>query len=412
MECGLVRLVILAAAFVFILLFGCLGQQAPAAQGNVQAPLPAPAVAPEKNVTPPPVQIAPPQAPQNVTNATDAAGGNATTLNKTIEAQMPRGTKDANLEVEVYDKDRAFPGTTLFAEYHDAQHPRIVEVNMLGEVVWQYALPDNLKQYTNPGLHVSRLPNNHILFVLPMKGVYEIDRNGTVVWSYLDAKVSHDAQRLANGNTLVAWGGADTKADAQVKEISPAGKIVWSWHAKDYFDKAPYSSISRENSWTHTNAATRLQNGNTLISLRNFQLTIEVAPSGAVVWSYDWTTFGSAPDPHDPELLPNDDLLACLPPPDAPYQAVEINRSSGKTAWTYYKPGLMSSRDCDRLPNGNTLIETVDTNVTGGAKGWESRILEVTQSGEIVWQLSVVNAAPGKNPGWLYKAERIALPSD
>ena len=394
-----------------LLLFGCSGQQAQA-QPPSPAPVQVPVPAPVKNVTPAAAQENKTIAPaQNYTNVS-GAGINQTASNKTEEAQMPRGTKDPNLEVEIYDPEKVFPGTTLFSEYHDAQHPRIVEVNMLGEVVWQYLLPDNLKQYVNPGFAVSRLANNHILFVLPLKGVYEIDRNGTIVWSYLDAKVSHDVQRLANGDTLVAWGGADTKEDAQVKEISPEGKVVWSWHAKDYYGKAPYSTISRENSWTHTNAATRLANGDTIISLRNFELTIEVSPSGSVVWSYDWSSFGSEADPHGPELLPNDDFLACLPPPDTPAQAVEINRTTGKTVWTYYKPGLMSSRDCDRLPNGNTMIVTVDTNVTGGGPGgraWESRIIEVTQSGEIVWQLGVTNAPYGRNPGWLYKAERIPL---
>jgi predicted TIM-barrel fold metal-dependent hydrolase len=338
--------------------------------------------------------------PQNQTVDNETAlneTDNETGVNET--AEMPRGTKDVNLAVDVYVKGKAFEGTTLFAEYHDK--PRIVEVNMLGEVVWQYLIPDSLKQYTNPGFDASRLPNNNILFVLPMKGVYEIDRSGKVVWSYMDAKVSHDADRLANGNTLVVWGGADTKDDAQVKEVSPAGKVVWSWRAKDHYDKAPYTGMTRENSWTHANAATRLENGNTLISLRNFQLTIEVAPDGSIAWSHDWSPLGQV-DPHDPELQPNGNLLACLPPADAPYQAVEITRT-GEKVWSYSKPGLSSSRDCDRLPNGNTLIVT-SLNSTAGR---ESQILEVTPGGEIVWQLGVKNAPLPKTPGWLYKAERI-----
>ena len=61
-----------------------------------------------------------------------------------------------------------------------------------------------------------------------------------VVWSYTDPKVSHDADRLSNGNTLIAFGSMDTTSDAQAIEVSPDGKIVWSWHAGDSFNAAPY----------------------------------------------------------------------------------------------------------------------------------------------------------------------------
>ncbi|NYZ77890.1 aryl-sulfate sulfotransferase [Candidatus Micrarchaeota archaeon] len=392
-----------------------------ASMGCIQgeAPRPSPAATVDATslvlmLTPTPVTT-PTLAPTESPSPAAPTGINETGLNKTTEVRMPRGIKDANLAVEVYASDKVFPGTTLFSNIHDAQKPRIVEVNMLGEVVWEYVLPENLKRYVNPGFDASRLSNNNVLFVLPLKGVYEVNRNGAIVWSYLDAKVSHDADRLANGNTLVVWGGADGKDDAQVKEISPEGKVVWSWCAKDYYNKAPYDTINRENSWTHANAATRLSNGNTLISLRNFQLTIEVAPNGSIVWSHDWSSFGNSVDPHDPELLSNDNLLVCLPPIDAPYPAVEINRTTGKTVWTYSKPGLMSSRDCDRLPNGNTMIVTVNTNIprdeSNGEKVWESQVIEVTPSGEIVWQLSLKNAPSTRSPGWLYKAERIPAES-
>ena len=38
--------------------------------------------------------------------------------------------------------------------------------------------------------------------------------------------------------------------------------------------------------WTHVNAAQRLPNGNTVISLRNQDLVIEVDAQGNTVWSY------------------------------------------------------------------------------------------------------------------------------
>ena len=38
--------------------------------------------------------------------------------------------------------------------------------------------------------------------------------------------------------------------------------------------------------WTHVNSAQRLPNGNTIVSLRNLDLVVEVNPKGDVVWTY------------------------------------------------------------------------------------------------------------------------------
>lgn len=62
---------------------------------------------------------------------------------------------------------------------------------MLGEIIWEYLVPENLRRPdkpgigVNPGFDVELLPNNNILFVSPGKGVYEIDRKSNNIWSYL-----------------------------------------------------------------------------------------------------------------------------------------------------------------------------------------------------------------------------------
>lgn len=320
----------------------------------------------------------------------------------TSEGQQQAQQGPGEIVVDIWQKDKTYNGTTLFAVTHP-KNPRIVEVDMQGKVVWEYLLPNSLKEYTNPGLDVELLPNNNILVVFPRKGVYEINRNGEIVWKYLDNKISHDADRLENGNTIFIWGGGDKKDDAQVKEVDPTGKIVWSWKAKKHFDKDPYKDINK-GGWTHANAVTRLANGNTVVCLRNFYITVEVNPKGEVVWSYDWSSFGEAVDPHEPEILPNDNMLIAIQR-DAPCQAVEIDRDTGKTVWKFSCTGLRTTRDADRLPNGNTLL----VGVLEGEQ--ESVILEVTPEGEVVWKLGLKNA-PAKRgsrraPGWFYKAERI-----
>jgi hypothetical protein len=309
---------------------------------------------------------------------------------------IPSGIPDPYFIIEHYQPDKTWNGTTLFADYHIKGRVRIVEVNMLGEMVWQYMLPDDLQQYTGWGFDVELLPNNNVLFLLPRNGVYEINRDGTVVWSYKDTKVSHDADRLPNGNTLINFGGNDTKEDAQVKEVNPSGQVVWSWHAKDVFDIEPYASIQKEG-WTHANAVERLPNGNTLVDLRNFNITVEVNPEGKIVWQYDWTKLGA--NPHEPTLLPNGNLLISLSP--HPWQEVEIDRITGKVVWQYtWIPDRMGQgglRDADRLPNGNTLVNA------------GNKIVEITPDKEVVWQLRVQGLRGeimtlGRQ---LYKSERI-----
>ncbi|MHA1650863.1 MAG: aryl-sulfate sulfotransferase [Candidatus Helarchaeota archaeon] len=313
------------------------------------------------------------------------------------------------LSVTIYDPTRACNGTTLIPD-NNPDRPRIIEVDMEGNIIWEYILPDDLKNYTNPGFDVEYLPNtDHILFVCPLKGIYEIDRNGTLVWSYNDCKISHDADRLPNGNTLFVWGGCDEMSDAQVREVNKSGFVVWSWHAKDYYNISPYHTISCQG-WTHTNAVTRLSNNLTLISLRNFNFLVLVNEIGDVIKEIGKNVIYY---PHDPEVLKNGNILVAsqrtliscdpmIPNTSMEYTPVlEINSSTDAIVWEYNATDwydIQLTRDCNRLPNNNTLI--VGT----------TKIIEVTPSGEIVWQLELntrIYQGESASRGF-YKAERIA----
>jgi len=285
-------------------------------------------------------------------------------------------------------------GTTLLSDNHNSDKPRIIELNMLGEIIWEYDIPLELKKYTNPGFDVELLPNKNILFVLPSNGVYEIDRNKNIIWSYKTQKISHDADRLPNGNTLIAFGNNDQMSDAQVKEINPKGEIVWSWYAKDYFNKEPYKSII-DQGWTHTNAVSRLSNGNTLVSLRNFNMTVEVNQKGEIVKT---TGEGLMIHQHDPVFLENGNLLFANH--GIPEKAVEIDQNEN-IVWEFEISNQKQwpVRDANRLQNGNTLITTT------------TKIIEVSEDKEIVWVLAIedVSTFTKKTSAQLgfYKAERI-----
>lgn len=304
-------------------------------------------------------------------------------------APMPRGTKAPDLAVDVYQPDNVWAGTTLLPLNHDSQRPRIVEVNMLGEVVWEYVVPQR------GFIEEELLANNNILYTVGHgTGLYEIDRSGKVVWSYLTNKVDHDADRLPNGNTIFVFGFADQKSDAQVTEVDSKGQIVWAWYAKDHFDRPPYDSIY-DDGWTHINAVSRLPNGNTLISPRNFNLLVEVDPKGTVVRTYGEGVFERM---HDPEVLPNGNIL--MANHGKPHRAIEFDPKTDKISWQSagFEPEARPVRDANRLPNGNTLI-------TGSTE-----IVEVTPESEIVWRLILqgVSFRPEQRPNGFYKADRIS----
>jgi len=320
------------------------------------------------------------------------SGCRSVIIGKAYRYEEPQA--DPDITVARYVPSKACNGTTLLADNHRRNRPSIIEIDMQGRVIWEYVLPTSLQGYTNPGFDVELLPNNNVLFVLPGKGIYEINRKGKVVWSLLDPKVSHDADRLPNGNTLYVYGNDDKKTDAQVKEADPSGKLVWSWYAQAEFDKPPYQDIY-DQGWTHTNAVTRMASGNTLISPRNFNCLVEVNPQGQVVRIIGEEYLHH---PHDPEVLPNGDILVANH--NKPHEILEIDPTSEKIVWRFaiLQRGMWPVRDADRLPNGNILI-------TGS-----THLVEITPEKELVWllELNVSFRSPREAAALgFYKAERI-----
>ena len=382
------KIPIVLAVLVSIAILGC-SSTAPATVGPTNHPT---GVASMPTATPPAFVVEPTLASTSI----------PTPVPTSAVSQMPRGKLDPAIKVTVYNQEKVWPGTTLLNDNHDAEWPRIIEVNMLGEVVWEYVIPRDIwedEPLQSFAKDVELLANGNVLLGLPGRGIFEIDRNGEIVWSHLDEKMSHDAARLPNGNTLYNFGARDTVDDAQAKEVSPDGELVWSWHAKDHFDREPYRSKD-DGGWTHNNAVERLENGNTLLSPRNFGLLVEVDPSGSVVRTMGKGLLNKA---HDPELLPNGNILVANH--RKPQAAIEFNPDTGEVVWqfapTFKGKGLFVEplHDADQLPNGNVLI-------TG-----YGIIYEVTREGEIVWQLVLTDketALEGRKNLGFYKAQRVS----
>lgn len=318
---------------------------------------------------------------------------------------------DTKWTVDIWKKGKACNGTTLFGDKMDPSNPGFVEVDMEGKVIWEYRLPVKLKEYIVPGMDVERLPNGNTLFVCPRSGVYEVNKEGNIVWSHRDNKISHDADRLPNGNTIYVFGALDKKRDAQVTEVDKDGRVVWEWHVNEHLDELTYNPHHLVGGLTHTDAVTRLPNGNTLISLRNFNCLVEVNKKGDITKTIGK---GIIYYPHDPELLCNGDILVTSQYPlfledsNYPgkedksvffYPVLQFNPETSEISWLFNLDNWKDENltcDADRLPNGNTLILTL------------KQIVEVTPENEIVWRLRA-NESIKKRPRWhsFEKMQRI-----
>jgi len=173
--------------------------------------------------------------------------------------------------IEVADVAAIQPGRVA---YVDPIRRKIVEITPDGKPTWEYAVPSDVIGAGDLGREADiewLAESDHFLFVVPMAGIFEVDRDKHIVWSYKTKYVTHDADRLPNGNTIFVFG-ADQDDDPTVTEVDPAGKVVFQWFARDHLDKAERHESPGEAaySFAHANAVQRLANGRTMVSLRNF----------------------------------------------------------------------------------------------------------------------------------------------
>ena len=145
----------------------------------------------------------------------------------------------ADYEVTHLEPKRIFKGTTLFADISDREWPRVVEVDFNGNIVWEYRPLES-----GAILDAAKLKNGNILITIRGSGIYEVTRDGKVVWEHEEPGASHDADRLPNGNTLYNLGWS-AKGEDVVREIDPNGKIV-SKHVDIRLPKGPKAHKVRD----------------------------------------------------------------------------------------------------------------------------------------------------------------------
>jgi len=311
---------------------------------------------------------------------------------KSVDQQSEVSPTDVGFKVSIHNSNEAYQGTTFFV-YKYVNPDILYEVDMNGNVVWKLELPDSMGSNQT---EAELLPDNTILLVNQSIGLFKINRNGITLWKHRDPKVSHDADQLSNGNILYVYGMGDVKGDTIIKEITSDGDLVWSWVASKYFNYSPYSEINpvQKQGWAHANSVTRLSNGNTLISIRNFDMIVYVDTAGIPVD----IIADVVKSPHDPQVLNNGNILVAHQTSDY-HAAYELDHQTNDIIWNFDFNDITDFpvRDANLLPNGNILITTA------------KRLVEATREKEVVWQLELTNSIlPGNGPSQgFYKAVRL-----
>lgn len=315
-----------------------------------------------------------------------------------------------------HDAARSFPGFTLIAPMG---HEAIDLVNNDGAVVHQWVLTGPL------GSKAYLLANGNLLCSestqdgKPLEGsiripgalggrIVELDWSGDVVWEFTDPNQHHDIHRLANGNTLYLAREEMSAAEAQrikggvpgtglpqaelqgkmfsdvVREVSPAGDLVWEWRFKDV-DPTLFTLAEdcHRGEWGHANSAAPTLDGNILISFRHLDTIMIVSrATGEIIWSMTDRGWGHQ---HHAEMLPNGNItifangMNNLSQP-LHSRALELDPESREVVWeyidrqrwTFFSPVMGGVQ---RLANGNTLI----------CEALHGRVFEVTAEGDIVW---------------------------
>lgn len=246
-----------------------------------------------------------------------------------------------------------------------------------------------------------------------------IDWNSKVAWEYKNESMHHAVSPLKNGNIAVAlWEKTPAEIAARVQggtpntefqgtmwsdeiaEINPKGEKVWSWHSYDHLDpqKDVLGPLMPRYAWTYTNGLSYMEKNpidgseGYLLSMRSTSTVYIVRKSdGEILWRSPKDMLNTQ---HDPTLLSNGHILVFdngldrMPNPFPIYgsRAVEIDPKTNKIVWKFdggegaidkvrfFAPIVGGAQ---RLANENTLI-------TDGPKG---HIFEVTQKGEVVWDI-------------------------
>lgn len=293
----------------------------------------------------------------------------------------------------------AVQGFKIAGQQSGKKPARLVAVGPRGDVKWVRNSSERVSWFYD----VDPLTNGNLLVTGAGSGqttVFELNpRSQEIVWSEeFDIEDTHDVD-LINGNELLIanmrnYNETSGENDDRVFIYNRTqDQIVWEW----YFDKRYNRSGGGKytDDWTHVNDIDKIGPGRYLASPRNFDQVIVINRSTKAIEMQlgEDDNYSVLSEQHNPQYLESEDGKPTMLVADSENDRVveyERNGNGWNRTWTLGSGDNFNwPRDADRLPNGNTLV--VDT--------LNHRVIEVTPSGEIVWEFYA--------PWGPYDAERI-----
>lgn len=303
-------------------------------------------------------------------------------------AEELRGAASGNLPVGI-------DGT--FA-YIDPSISKLIEIDSTGRVVWDWVIPP-LGGNLYSGADVEWLPTKEsFLFVVPGSGVYEVSkRNKAITWQCKTEFISHDADRLPNGDTIFVngWDSDDAPIVTLVDSNCTEKKKLYAKDLKLKTDDQRLAS-SEKYSNTHINAVQVLPDDTWLISLRNFNQFILLSSDFKVLKGWRKTRRG-----HDPLLTEDGSIFFAQHGKGQALLHIKPDRSR-EVIFTSTAPEWTPLRTIQLLRKEYFLI-------TGSQS-----IGIVDKSGQLVWAIKLHGFQPQKGvrergSPFIYKA--VFIPS-
>jgi len=293
--------------------------------------------------------------------------------------------------------------------YSKYSYSKVVEVNpKTNRVVWEYVADPPFSFFSGSQGGVQRLANGNTLITDSIPGrVFEVTREGEVVWDYVSPFYGTHAAQSANPLIYRAYRYAPGDPALQGLPLKPARhrwiNALYGGKTGELPVRATKDIASNGRFLLGITVYKRWQtyNGFTLFTPLGGREAYLIDMEGRVM--HQWNT-GFAPAVRA-ELLPNGNLLAAGHLENGPLAQLEGAGGvllemdwKGDTVWEYRDPYM--HHDFCRLPNGNTVVikwvevpADIAYAVRGGLVGTEINgrmytdcFQEVNPAGEVVWE--------------------------
>ncbi len=347
---------------------------------------------------------------------------------------------DYQINISNYDGAKAYNGYTYFQSH--VYYPGYFKIDMNGGTHWHR--PQGVV-VQGAGIGLDLMDDGNVLTALLEHPTIINPDTDEILYTDESIKGHHSVAATSWGTILflgqyymttdyAPWQGCRVLADSIV-EIDPdlpsPFNVVWEWKIGDHVDPVAHHWEGMCNGamigdWTHNNTVKVIENyrykGRTyarviLTLSRNLDTFWLIDyPSGDVIWSFgQHGDFGQQAEPvfntaHEIEFVANDRyglwdhfLMFDNSEHRVPQvsRALEIRVSPDaatpvhQVVWKWTDPDKWMYNpwggDANRLPNGNTLITDPYGTIPLQVPYPGARILEVTPSGEVVWEMQIVH---------------------